>query len=147
MELDTPLSRSIIFGILLTLMIPSVICSLFLLYYFVRSPELLKRHNNHVILALLLISLIQVSHEQLMLKKILFSFCRWPRKCRSPWLCCIRDLWLYNQVCFVTFGLYTIMHCLLMVWCSWLMDVSSDTFLYFVESFSKSIWFYSTTDR
>jgi hypothetical protein len=74
MELDTPLSRSIIFGILLTLMIPSVICSLLILYYFARSPELLKRLNNHVILGLLLISLIQVSHKQLILKKILFFF-------------------------------------------------------------------------
>jgi hypothetical protein len=74
MELDTPLSRSIIFGILLTLMIPSVVCSLFILYYFARSPELRKRLNNHVVLALLFISLIQVSHEQLMLKKILFIF-------------------------------------------------------------------------
>jgi len=146
MDLDTPTSRTIIFGILSALTIPSVICSLVILYYFARSPELLKRHNNHVILALLLISLIQVSHEQLMLKKI-FSFWRWPRKCHSLWLCCIRDLWLYNQIFFVTFGLYTIMHYLLMVWCSWVMDVSNDTFLYFVESFSKSIWFYFTTDR
>lgn len=63
MDLDTPLSRSIIFGILLALMIPSVICSFFIIYYFVRSPEYLKRLNNHVILALLFISLIQVSYE------------------------------------------------------------------------------------
>ena len=63
MTLDTPLNRSIVFGILLTLMIPSIICSLFILYHFARSRELLKRLNNHVILALLTINLIQVSHE------------------------------------------------------------------------------------
>lgn len=62
MELDTPLSGSIIFGILLTLMIPSVVCSLFILYYFARSREVLKRIYNHVILALLFINLIQVNH-------------------------------------------------------------------------------------
>jgi len=63
MELDTPLIRSIIFGILLALMIPSIICSLFIFSQFIRSRDLLKRLNNHVVLALLLVSFIQVSDE------------------------------------------------------------------------------------
>jgi hypothetical protein len=73
MDFDTPMTRSISFGILVTLMIPSVICSVVILYYFARSPELFKRLNNHVILALLIISLIQVSSEQLITKKYFFS--------------------------------------------------------------------------
>ncbi len=62
MNLDTPLGRSIIFATLVTLMIPSVICSLLILYHFIRSRELLKRLSNHVVLVLLFINLIQVSH-------------------------------------------------------------------------------------
>ena len=70
MVVNTPLSRSIIFGILVTFMIPSIICSLFILYHFARSRELRKRLNNHVIIALLSISLIQVSDEHMELNKL-----------------------------------------------------------------------------
>ncbi|CAF1421291.1 unnamed protein product [Adineta steineri] len=63
MNFGTPLIRAIIFGSLLTMMIPSIICSLFILFYFIRFREVLKRLNNHIILALLLINFIQVISE------------------------------------------------------------------------------------
>ena len=68
MDFDTSLTRSIIFGILVTMMIPSIACSLFILSQFIQSRELLKRLNNHIILALVLINFIQVSRERLNIK-------------------------------------------------------------------------------
>ncbi|CAF1287391.1 unnamed protein product [Adineta steineri] len=44
-------------------MIPSIICYIFIFSQFIRSRELFKRLNNHIILALLLISFIQVITE------------------------------------------------------------------------------------
>ncbi|CAF4109303.1 unnamed protein product [Adineta steineri] len=63
MDFGTPLIHSIIFGSLLAMMIPSIICSVFILFYFIRFREVVKRLNNHIILALLLINFIQVISE------------------------------------------------------------------------------------
>jgi hypothetical protein len=59
-DLDTSESRLTIFIILLTLTIPSITCSLYIFYHFIRSRELRQGVNNHVILLLLTISFIQV---------------------------------------------------------------------------------------
>ncbi|CAF3811668.1 unnamed protein product [Adineta steineri] len=63
MEFDTPLIHSIIFGILLSMMIPSIVCYLFIFSQFLQYRELLKRINNHIILALLIINFIEVTTE------------------------------------------------------------------------------------
>jgi hypothetical protein len=59
-DLDTSESHLAIFIVLLTLIIPSITCSLYIFYTFIRSHELLKRVNNHVILVLLIICFVQV---------------------------------------------------------------------------------------
>ncbi|CAF1363136.1 unnamed protein product [Adineta steineri] len=61
--LDTSKSRLIIFIILITLTIPSILCSLFIFYHFYRSRKLRQRINNHVVLLLLIITFIQVIGE------------------------------------------------------------------------------------
>ena len=57
---DTSQSRLAIFYILLILTIPSIMCSLYIFYYFIRSRELRQRISNHIILVLLVITFIQV---------------------------------------------------------------------------------------
>ncbi len=64
-DLDTSQSRLTIFIILLILSIPSIACSLYIFYQFIKSRELRQRVNNHVILVLLIISFIQVRNNQL----------------------------------------------------------------------------------
>jgi len=59
-NLDTSQSRLAIFIILITLTIPSITCSFYIFYTFIRSRELRQRVNNHIILLLLIISFIQV---------------------------------------------------------------------------------------
>jgi hypothetical protein len=66
-NLDTSESRLTIFIILLTLTIPSIICSLYIFYQFIRSRELRHRVNNHVVLVLLIITFIQVNKTNLKL--------------------------------------------------------------------------------
>ncbi|CAF4039839.1 unnamed protein product [Adineta steineri] len=60
MVLDISSIYSALFLILLTITIPSIICSVYIFYHFVRSRELRKRLNNHVILVLILLSFIHV---------------------------------------------------------------------------------------
>jgi hypothetical protein len=62
--LDTSQSRLVILIILITLSIPSIACSLYIFYKFIRSDELRQRVNNHVILLLLIISFIQVENKE-----------------------------------------------------------------------------------
>jgi len=59
-DLDTSESRLAIFILLVTLTIPSITCSLYIFYCFIRSRELRLGVNNHVILLLLIINFIQV---------------------------------------------------------------------------------------
>jgi hypothetical protein len=60
MNLNIFQSRLAIFIILLILTIPSIICSLFIFYHFIRSRELRQRINNHIVLVLLIMTFIQV---------------------------------------------------------------------------------------
>lgn len=60
-ELGTPSSRLVIFILLLLLLIPSIICSLYIFYHFVRSRDLRERVSNHGVLMLLIITFVQVS--------------------------------------------------------------------------------------
>jgi hypothetical protein len=69
MELNLQLSNSIIFIMLVTIMIPSIICSLFIFYHFIRNEALRKRLNNHIILILLSLNFLQVSYQSLIVKK------------------------------------------------------------------------------
>ena len=66
--LDTPSSRLVIFILLLLLMIPSILCSLFIFYHFIRSRELRQRISNQGVLLLLILSFVQVTgtsnHDQ-----------------------------------------------------------------------------------
>jgi hypothetical protein len=76
-DLDTSQSRLAIFTILITLTIPSIICSIYIFYTFIRSRELRQRVNNHIILLLLIISFIQViKNKQFILKIFINSFHR-----------------------------------------------------------------------
>lgn len=59
-NLDTSQSRLTIFIMLLTLTIPSILCSLYIFYHFIQSRKLRQRINNHVVLVLLIITFIQV---------------------------------------------------------------------------------------
>ena len=58
--LDTPSSRLVIFIVLLLFTIPSILCSLYIFYHFIRSRELRQRINNHGVLLLLLLAFVQV---------------------------------------------------------------------------------------
>jgi hypothetical protein len=44
-------------------MIPSIICSLFIFYHFIRYEAIRKRLNNHIIIILLSLNFLQVSYE------------------------------------------------------------------------------------
>ncbi|CAF1419242.1 unnamed protein product [Adineta steineri] len=59
MALDITSIYSALFLILLTITIPSIICSIYIVYHFIRSQELRKRLNNHIIVVLVLFSFIQ----------------------------------------------------------------------------------------
>jgi hypothetical protein len=59
-------SQEIIFYLLITLVIPSIICFLFLFYNFIRLPHLRIKQSNLLLICLLIINFIHVSY--------LFSF-------------------------------------------------------------------------
>ncbi len=63
MQINLQLSNSIIFIMLITIMIPSIICSLFIFYHFIRYEAIRKRLNNHIIIILLSLNFLQVSYE------------------------------------------------------------------------------------
>ena len=60
-SIDTRKSRLAVLIVLLGLTIPSIICSLYIFYQFIRLRELRQRVNNHVVLVLLMITFLQVS--------------------------------------------------------------------------------------
>ena len=60
-SIDTQKSRLAVLIVLLVLTIPSIICSLYIFYQFIRLRELRQRVNNHVVLVLLMITFLQVS--------------------------------------------------------------------------------------
>jgi hypothetical protein len=62
-ELDTPSSRLVIFILLLLLLIPSILCSLYIFYHFIRSRDLRERVNNHGVLMLMIITFVQVNES------------------------------------------------------------------------------------
>lgn len=59
-QIEEPQYQSIIFVILILFMIPSILCSIFLFYQFIRLRILRTRINNHLILLLLFINFILV---------------------------------------------------------------------------------------
>ena len=58
-----PLHQLIIFTLLVILMVPSILCSLYLFYQFVRLRVLRTRITNHLVLLLLIIDFIQVDQR------------------------------------------------------------------------------------
>ncbi len=55
-----PKSRIIIFGVLIALLIPSVLCSIYLFYQFIRRSEIRQRETNLIIICLFIVNFIQV---------------------------------------------------------------------------------------
>ena len=62
-ELNRTTSYLAIVMILFSLMIPSILCSLFIFYHFIQCRELRLRINNHAILLLLMITFLQVTNR------------------------------------------------------------------------------------
>ena len=58
---ETRLSRSIKFGIFLTFQVPSILCSIFVLYHMFALPAYRQALANHVIIALLIVSFLSTS--------------------------------------------------------------------------------------
>jgi hypothetical protein len=68
-------SPEIMFYLLITLVIPSIICSLFLFYNFIRLPQLRTKPSNLLIICLLTINFIHVSYlSSILTKSSSFSF-------------------------------------------------------------------------
>jgi hypothetical protein len=68
-------SPEIMFYLLITLVIPSIICSLFLFYNFIRLPQLRTKPSNLLIICLLTINFIHVSYlSSIFTKSSSFSF-------------------------------------------------------------------------
>ena len=55
-----PHSRIVIFTILITLGVPSIICSIFLLIQFIRRPRLRRQPINLLIFSMVIVTFIQV---------------------------------------------------------------------------------------
>lgn len=66
-------SPEIIFYLLITLLIPSIICFLFLFYNFLRLSHLRLKSSNFLIICLLSINFIHVSHWFVHYSKIFFA--------------------------------------------------------------------------
>ena len=62
-ELNRTTSYLAIVMILFSLMIPSILCSLFIFYHFIQCRELRLRINNHAILPLLMITFLQLTNR------------------------------------------------------------------------------------
>jgi hypothetical protein len=68
-------SPEIMFDLLVTLVIPSIICSLFLFYNFIRLPQLRNKPSNLLIICLLIVNFIHVSYFSSIFSKFpSFSF-------------------------------------------------------------------------
>ena len=67
-------SPEIMFYLLIPLVIPSIVCSLFLFYNFLRLPHLRTRPSNFLIICLLIINFIHVNHSNLSFSMMMFSF-------------------------------------------------------------------------
>lgn len=67
-------SPEIMFYLLIPLVIPSIICFLFLFYNFLRLPHLRARPSNFLIICLLIINFIHVSHRSIILR-ISWTWC------------------------------------------------------------------------
>ncbi len=68
-------SPKIMFDLLVTLVIPSIICFLFLFYNFIRLPQLRNKPSNILIICLLIVNFIHVSYLSSIFSKFSsFSF-------------------------------------------------------------------------
>ena len=65
-------SRIIVFSVLLTLLIPSVLCSFYLFLQFIFQKQIRKKENNHIIICLVIINFMQVCFRRLIFKKMTF---------------------------------------------------------------------------
>lgn len=59
-QYERPIHRTIIFSLILTLLIPSYICYLFIFYNYIRLPLVRKSTQNRILLVLLIVFFIQV---------------------------------------------------------------------------------------
>jgi hypothetical protein len=59
--LSTPISRSVPFGILTTLIVPSILCYLFIFVQYFRKHMLHKHIHSHIIFIVLVFGFVQVS--------------------------------------------------------------------------------------
>ncbi|CAF3811827.1 unnamed protein product [Adineta steineri] len=84
--LSPPQSRIIVFIILIILLIPSVICSLYLFYKFIQRPEMRRRDTNLVFICLIIINFLQATGELPLTLTFLYTnqaailkpiFCQW----------------------------------------------------------------------
>jgi len=79
-SLPVPKSRIIIFGILIALLIPSVLCSIYLFYRFIRCRENRQKQRNLIIICLVIVNFIQVclfvskNHNQIKTKILKCKF-------------------------------------------------------------------------
>ena len=98
--MSIPRSHIVIFGLLVALLIPSFLCSIYLFYQFARRRELRRKPSNLIIICLMVVNFVQAITELLMT----LSFLKMNHAAiMSDWFC---QLWVLSEGAFGSSGLW-----------------------------------------